>query len=222
MKKIVTAVSAMTLTLQANDSLSKQLDDKIFNIDSSNQSIAAGGAELLFLKSVALTDDADNSSSVTFGDTLTYSIDVVNRETFNASGVLLSDTLSSSTTLDNDSVTTSQGVITTGSSPGDTSLAIDLGTVEARSVVEIRFDAVVDVNSFGPITNQATLTSTNFLTQLSNDPNTIAPDDATEILLMGDPEPVQVPVFDKPLGFWALILSILLGVKSKLLPKREK
>lgn len=224
MKKIVTAVSAMTLTLQANDSLSKQLDDKKLNIESSNKSISAGGAELLFIKSVALTNDADNSSSVTFGDTLTYSIDIVNRETFNASGVFLSDTLSSRTTLDNNSVTTTQGAVTTGSSPGDVSLEIDLGTVQGRSVVEISFDVVVNDNAFGPITNQATLTSLNFPTQLSDDPNTIVPNDPTEIQVMGDPtaEPVPVPVLNKPLGLLALILSILAGVKSKLFVKREK
>ena len=220
MKKIVTAVSAMTLTLQANDSLCMQLDDKKLTNESSNKSISAGGADLLVIKSVALSDDADNSSNVTFGDTLTYSIDVVNTETFNASGVVLSDTLSSRTTLDNDSVTTSQGVVTTGSSPGDTSLAIDLGTIQGRSVVEISFDAIVAVNSFGPITNQATLTSLNFPTQLSDDPNTIALNDPTEILLMG--EPTQVPVLNKPMGILALLLSMLLGVKSKLLFKREK
>ena len=220
MKKIVTAVSAMTLTLQANDALSKQLDDEILNIESSNKSISAGGAELLLLKSVNLTNDADNSSSVTFGDTLTYSIDIVNTETFNASGVLLSDTFSSRTTLDNDSITTSQGVVTTGSSPGDRSLVIDVGTIQDRSLVEISFDTVVDDTAFGPITNQAILTSTNFPSQLSDNPNTVAPDDPTEILLMG--EPVEVPVLNKPVGILALLLSMLLAVKSKLLPKREK
>lgn len=220
MKKIVTAVSAMTLTLQANDTLSEQLDDKILNIESSKKSISAGGTDLLVIKSVALSDDADNSSNVTFGDTLTYSIDVVNTETFNASGVFLSDTLSSSTTLDNDSITTSQGVVTTGSSPGDTSLAIDLGTVPGRSVVEIRFDAIVVADSLVRIRNQATLTSLNFPTQLSDDPNTTAPNDPTDILLMG--EPIQVPVLNKPIGILALLLSMLLAVKSKLLSKREK
>ncbi|WP_223789123.1 DUF11 domain-containing protein [Marinicella meishanensis] len=220
MKKIVTAVSAMTLTLQANDALSKQLDDEILNIEFSKESISAGGAELLLLKSVDLTNDADNSSSVTFGDTLTYSIDIVNTETFNASGVFLSDTLSSRTVLDNDSITTSQGVVTTGSSPGDRSLVIDVGTIQDRSLVEIRFDTVVNSTAYGPITNQAVLISTNFPSQLSDNPDTPAPDDPTEILLMG--EPVDVPVLNKPVGILALILSMLLAVKSKLFPRREQ
>lgn len=220
MKKIVTAVSAMTLTLQANDSLSKQLDIELLNNDSSKNLISAGGTGWLFIKSVALTNDADNSSNVTFGDTLTYSLDVVNRETFNASGVFLSDTLSSSTTLDNDSITTSQGVVTTGSSSGDTSLVVELGTVEARSLVEIRFDAIVVGNTLGPITNQATLTSMNFPTQLSDDPNILGTDDPTEIMLIGPP--AEVPLLNKPLGLLALILSMLAVLKSHLFSKREK
>lgn len=219
MKKIVTAVSAMTLTLQANDSLCKQLDEQKLDIETSNKSISAGSTDLLVIKTVALSDDADNSSDVTFGDTLTYSIDVVNTETFNASGVFLSDTLSSRTTLDNNSVTTSQGVVTTGSAPGDVSLEVDLGTVQGRSVVEIRFDAIVSVDTFGPISNQATLTSLNFPTQLSDDPNTVAPNDPTEIQLMG--EITQVPLLNKPMGILALLLSMLLGVKAKLFVKAK-
>lgn len=155
-------------TTNANDSTSTPLDLNPVKVD----------------KSVLVTVDADASGGVTAGDTLGYTIAVRNDGTTTINAAVLTDTPDANTTLVPGSVITSQGTISSGNEPGATTVSVSLGAIAPGATATVALSVTVDSDlptRTVLILNQATVTSGNFPTVLSNDPRNSVPNDATGI-----------------------------------------
>jgi uncharacterized repeat protein (TIGR01451 family) len=127
------------------------------------------------------------------GDTLRYTVVVSNptdATAASATGVTFSSAAPANTTLVAGSVTTTQGTVTTGNTAGDTSTAVNIGTITDGTTVTVTFD--VTINSPLPagttsISAQGTLTSTTLTAVKTDDPGTPAANDATVIQLAPAP-----------------------------------
>lgn len=210
MKKIVTAVSAITLTLQANDSISNEIQTN--QQESAPEIFSIQGQQLDFTKTVALTSDLNVDGFASLGDTLTYTLRIENNNQFNASGVFVTDTLNSYVELDTESITTSQGTIVSGTTVGDNEVQVDLSNIAGQGFAEITFEVNVvnlPTNQFVEISNQAVASSSNYGTFSSDDPDTINGGDPT--VIVGRGQAVPVPIFNNLIGFFALFGAIFLG-----------
>jgi uncharacterized repeat protein (TIGR01451 family) len=132
---------------------------------------------------VAATNDLDGSGSLSPGDTLLYTILITNTGSADALAVVLTDTPGAHTTLVAGSVTTTQGTVTNGNQVGATSVTVDLGTLAATSgQATVSFIVKLD-NPFPPgvttITNQATISGSNFSDVVSDNPATTPSGDPT-------------------------------------------
>ncbi|MFC2000820.1 hypothetical protein ACFLXE_08750, partial [Chloroflexota bacterium] len=94
---------------------------------------------------VTLTVDADGDGAVSPGDTLEYTIVLVNSGNGGASGVTFEVTPDGSTSLVIGSAITSQGTVVSGNTAGDTIIAIDIGVLGgANDHVTMIFRVTVD------------------------------------------------------------------------------
>lgn len=204
MKKSITALTVMSLTLQANANINSNQD---------NNPVSPNGGSLTFIKDVLLSNDADESGNVTFGDTLTYQIDT-NNTTIGASGAFLSDEIDINTSLVVGSVVTDQGTVITGNTPGDSNVGINIGTIANNSTVHVEFDVLVNEVVPGQtiiITNQANLNTNNLGNFVSDDPNQTGGFNSTVISAFGPP--AKVPAINN-IGLLALILAMMTAVKG--------
>ncbi|MFA6955134.1 MAG: hypothetical protein WC538_04595 [Thermoanaerobaculia bacterium] len=136
-------------------------------------------------KSAALQNDADGSGGPGPGDTIRYTVLVTNAvdpDALDITGALFTDTPGANTTLVAGSVTTSTGTVTTGNTPGDTTVAIDLGTLTDGQTATITFD--VTIANFPPgsvpsVSNQGLVTADNIAQTPTDDPATAAAGDPT-------------------------------------------
>ncbi len=155
-------------TTATNDTTSTPLDSNPVKVD----------------KSVAMTTDADSSGGVTAGDTLTYTITVKNSGTTTVNDTRLTDTPDANTTIVPGSVTTTQGTITGGNDAGATTVSVSLDAILPGATATVAISMTVDGDiptRIVLILNQATVTSSNFPTVLSNDPRNTVPSDPTGI-----------------------------------------
>ncbi len=125
------------------------------------------------------SDDDGNTGP---GDTVIYAITVRNDGLTPALGVEFTDTPDANSTLAVSSVSTSQGIITSGNSAGDSSVTVNLGTLNAGASVSVEFR--VQINATQPegvnsIANQGTFSGQNFPNVRTDDPDTSAANDAT-------------------------------------------
>jgi uncharacterized repeat protein (TIGR01451 family) len=134
---------------------------------------------------VALTNDADGTSSATSGDTLSYTIVVTNNEVTDALNVMIANTPDSKTTLETGTVVSSMGSVTTGNTVGDTDVLVSVPTLSnGGGTVSITFDVVVNELPFGSsfdISSQASITGSNVDTVLTDDPTESGVSDPTVI-----------------------------------------
>jgi hypothetical protein len=204
MKKSITTLTVMSLTLQANANI---------NLDQAKDSVSPNGASVTLNKDVTLSNDADNSGGVSFGDTLTYQIDT-NTTTIGASGAFLSDDIDLNTSLVVGSVVTDLGTVVTGNTPGDTNIDIDMGTIAINSTVQVEFDVTVNHIPAGntiEISNQANLSTTNLGNFVTDDPN--QPGGADPTIIAGFGPPKIIPTTTN-IGLFALILAMMTAVKG--------
>lgn len=149
--------------------------------------IPAGRAD----KTVILHTDADGNGVPSPGDTLLYSLEVVNTGNGAGTGAVASDTLDPNTTLVVGSVTASQGTITSGNTIGDTIVSLDIGTIPARGgVFTASFLATIDNPLPAGVTqlsNQFIGSSNELPLVVSNDPATVAPNDPTVVAVFAKP-----------------------------------
>jgi uncharacterized repeat protein (TIGR01451 family) len=134
-------------------------------------------------KTDTLFEDANNNNQADPGDILEYEITIVNNSGTNAENVSFSDTPDPNTTLIVGSVTTNQGTVTTGNSPGDTSVAVEIGTLATGNSVEVRFQ--VEINDPLPagvtrVRNQGLATGDDIPPTPTDDPDTPPEDDPTD------------------------------------------
>ncbi len=134
-------------------------------------------------KTDALTNDVNSNGVADGGDTLTYTVTLVNVGAFEAQNVVFNDTPDANTTLVVGSVTTTQGTITSGNAGGDTSVAVAVGTLAANGgSVTITFDVTVNdpiPSGVTEVANQGTASGDNFTDTPTDDPDTTDPDDPT-------------------------------------------
>jgi len=129
-----------------------------------------------------LFTDADGNGLPSPGDTLLYRITIVNSGNAGATGVTFSDTLDPNTTLVVGSVQTSQGTVTSGNAAGDTSVAVDIGTIVGGGSVDITFRVLIndplppDVTQ---VANQGLVSSNELPDEPTDDPDTLPDDDET-------------------------------------------
>jgi len=171
MKKILTAMTAISMTLQANDNLNQEnkintsseaqqfngfdvsensemdqyLDDDIaFSMSENNEgTLGASGSFLSVNKFVSLESDADLSGTVTAGDTLSYEIFTNNFTTLNASGAFFDDVPDSNTSLMIGSVTSTHGSVIEGNIGRDEKVSVDMGVVAAFETALVSFSVLV-------------------------------------------------------------------------------
>jgi uncharacterized repeat protein (TIGR01451 family) len=150
-----------------------------------------GIAALHVVKTDVVLMDRDGDGQAGPGDTLRYVMLLTNTGTAAATGVQLTDTPDSNSALEVDSVVTSQGTVTLGNDADDTSVAVNLGTLNARASATVRFDVVVATPLAAGVhrlRNHGVVTANGQPDVRTDDPETPTPDDATETPLAGAPD----------------------------------
>ena len=106
------------------------------------------------------------------GETVRYTAIINNSGNDTSNNTIFQLTPDSNTTLSVGSVTTTTGTVTTGNTGGDTTIAVDIGTVAISGSVTITFDVVVNNPvSVTQISTQGTVSGSNFTNVLTDDPD---------------------------------------------------
>ncbi len=141
-------------------------------------------------KTDALQVDNDSDGTVDPGDTIRYTVTLVNNTGGPVDNAVFSDTPGANTALVVGSVTTTQGTVASGLTPGDTTVQVDLGTFADGASVTITFDVVVDfplANVITQVANHGALDGDGIPTIPSDDSDTPAEDDETVTPVEGEP-----------------------------------
>jgi uncharacterized repeat protein (TIGR01451 family) len=182
--------------------------------------VDTGEPMLLAEKTAAVdpTGDGDGDGEVDAGDTVIYTVSIVNLGGAPATGVTFDDTPDAATTLVAGSVTTTRGTVVSGNGGGDTAISVDVGTLAPTEGVTITYRVVVD----DPLPDGATLVNQGLVSdddpdtpdQPTDDPTTPEPDDPTVIEpeppAAPDPDPMDIPV-GGPVGLVILLLALSLS-----------
>ncbi len=167
-------------------------------------------------KTAALAVDTNTDGLYGPGDTIEYTIVITGCGNQDVSGVMFTNNAPLNTTLVVGSVTTTQGTVTSGNTGGDTSVAVNVGTVAGGGgTVTVKFR--VTINSPLPpnitqITCQGQVTGTNVPPTLTDDPGTPAPNDPTVVPITPVVVVTEVPTLSE-WGAIALAMTLaLLGL----------
>jgi uncharacterized repeat protein (TIGR01451 family) len=177
-----TDVGAVTLTLGSNVTA----PDVVLDFLQTTATVTA-------TKTVAILNDVDGDGNADPGDTLRYTVVVTNPDdAFDASttGVAFSSGTPANTSLATGTVTTSQGTVTTGNGGGDSSVAVNIGTIADGASVTITFDVVIASPlpaGVTQITCQGTVTTDTLTGVPTDDPGPTGPTDPTVIPVTGAP-----------------------------------
>ena len=133
-------------------------------------------------KASSLYTDNNGNNGLDPGDTLTYTVEIINLGPVAAENAVFTDVLDPNTTLVNGTVIPSLGTVIEGNNPGDTDIEVALGDLLSGESVTITFNA--DLNDpIAPdvtaIINQGFVSGDNFDQQSSDDPDTPEGDDPT-------------------------------------------
>ena len=152
MKKIITTISAMTLTVPVGATESNISNVETVNLDDLNVLYAneenfkgSGFIDLRVEKTVLWTNDTDDSGDVTLGDELRYTINVFNLEDVDAEHVQLFDLLDSKIQLNLGTVAITQGIVNSGNNFNDPQNYVDVefGTIAANWYALVEFDVTI-------------------------------------------------------------------------------
>lgn len=146
-------------------------------------------------KSVVLDADTNGSGGASPGETLNYTITVVNSGQAPATSVVVTDIPDPNGTLVVGSVTTNVGSVTTGNTPGDTTVAVNVGTLNNGSTATISYQVVINnplSTGVTELVNQAQITSQEVPDFDSDDPITPTNDDPTVMPVDAAPDMVIV------------------------------
>ncbi len=170
----VTSVSNQG-TVASNELPTLLTDDPSVGGSSNPTVTQVTGAPLLRAKkTVTLALDNDCDGDISPGDRLQYQIVIVNAGNSAATGVVFNDTPDVNSPLVIGLVTTTQGTVTSGNVTGNTTVAVDVGTVPASGSVTIVF--LVDINTpvaagVTQISNQGRVSSNELPVALTDDPS---------------------------------------------------
>lgn len=143
-------------------------------------------------KSAAVLIDADADGLPSPGDTLSYTLTAVNIGNAAATGVVITDTPDPNGQFVAGSVIASVGVVTLGNTPGDTSIAVDVGTLPGGGA-SVTVGYQVQVPSplqagVSQLVNQAFVTADGLPAEPSNDLDGPPDDDETVVPLNAAPQ----------------------------------
>ena len=184
----------------SDDPTSDALDDATQTTVTATPVLHVSKRDLLYV-------DIDGDEAVGPGDILYYLLQIVNSGNVAATEVVLTDTPGSQTTLQAGSTQLSQGAATSGNGSGDTTVAVNVGTIPANATVNVAFRVAINQDATSAVANQAVVeyvnpnvTVSQKMRVLSDDPDTTATNDPTVTPLKGDGEaiaPLHLPlVFD--------------------------
>jgi uncharacterized repeat protein (TIGR01451 family) len=131
-------------------------------------------------KTVSLQVDADESGTITRGDTVRYQINLENTGSTALTGVVVTDDLDAHLSTVQ-VLEPSSGTVTAGSTPGEATVVWEVPLV-AGGTETIIFDAIIAEDTPSRVRfvlNQATVSGTGFEATVTDNPNTAAPVDAT-------------------------------------------
>jgi uncharacterized repeat protein (TIGR01451 family) len=172
-------------------------------------------------KVAALVVDANGDGQANPGDTLEYTVVLTNTGNQSAAGVVFTSGAPTHTALVVGSVMTTQGTVTTGNTAGDTSVAVNVGTLAGGGgTVTIKFRVTIDNPLPAGVTQiscQGTVTGTNFPSTPTDNPGTTAPGDPTVTPVVIPPIP-PIPTLNE----WGLLalLGALAGMAIRRLRAR--
>jgi uncharacterized repeat protein (TIGR01451 family) len=144
--------------------------------------LLSGNPRIEAVKQTMLSNDVNNNSNVDAGDTLIYRITMNNLSTTTAQNVALNDTPDRKTRIVIGSVRTSRGTVLSGNTIGDTSIAVQIGSMAPTDQVVITYYVRVLSTASGTIVNQASITSDDG-TIRTDDPRTSQLNDSTNVLI---------------------------------------
>jgi len=169
-------VSGSNFTSQPSD------DPRTAALDDPTRTAVTSRPSLSAAKSAVLLIDADNDRIASSGDTILYSVTVRNNGNFVADNLVFTDTPDPNTTIVAGSVRASRGTVT-GGNAGSPPISVALGDLPpGGAAVTISFAVMVN----GPlppnitqVANQGTVSGDNVVSLVTDDPNTVAVNDAT-------------------------------------------
>lgn len=170
--------------------------------------IVLAAPSLTASKAASLLVDQDDDGLAEPGDTIAYTVTIVNGGTGSAAGVAFTDSPGAGTAIVNGSVTTSQGAVVLGNMPGDTAVEVAVGTLAgAGGSATITFQVTVGPLPPGTqeILNQGLVTGDNFADLSTDDPAAPGTQDPTAVPASG-PSVLEIPT----LSPWSLLALLLL------------
>lgn len=202
-----TTAGAVGLTGEASDG---EVEDYAVEVLPAPPSVSA-------TKLVALQVDVNRDRSAGAGDTLRYTITILNAGPGDALAVSFADTPDPNTSLVNGSVTTTAGTVASGNAAGETTVTVDVGTLPALGgSATIAFDVVIRdplAPSVRQVVNAGTVTGGNFASTPTDDPAAPGPADPTAIAVAL--AAAAIPALGGP-ALWALLALVALAGARKL------
>jgi uncharacterized repeat protein (TIGR01451 family) len=160
-------------------------------------------------KTAALAVDRNGNGQADPGDTLAYTVVLVNSGGAAATGVVFSDTPDPNTALVNGSVVAMPGTVTSGNGAGQTAVGVDVGTLAGGGgSATITFRVMIDdplPDGVMQVTNQGFVSGDNFADAQTDDPARPGAADAT-VVAIAAPVPAAIPTLSE----WGLLLFLLL------------
>lgn len=136
-------------------------------------------------KTDSIYTDVSPTGSATPGDVLLYTVTITNLGPGIAKSVVFTDTITDAHLIwtDNVTVTSGTGTITRGNSPGDSGCRVTMGNMDVDASVTITFRATIDPTTptsiVNKVTNQGTVSGSNFASVATDDPRTALQKDPT-------------------------------------------
>lgn len=181
---ITSILNTATVADDGTHGADPNLDD---NTTSDEDAIGGALPDLTATKAVILAVDANDNDTVSAGDTLRYTVTLVNSGNQDAGNVVFTDTPDANTALVVGSVTTTQGTVVVGNTAGDTTVEVQVGDLAGKGgSVTIVFDVLIadplpeDVVA---VANQGLFAGDNFEDTPTDDPASTPEDDPTITVL---------------------------------------
>jgi Bacterial Ig domain len=140
----------------------------------------------------ALTFDANANGLADPGDRITYTTTISNPDdALDAASTATTFALTpdSDSSLVAGSVATGQGSVSSGNAPGDTSVAVNIGTIADGGSVPIIFEATVSANPSSPLSAQGTVMATGLSALRTDDPGVAGSADPTDFPVVENAPP---------------------------------
>ena len=150
--------------------------------DNTDSTLACAQANLVATKRDSISIDVNVDGITDSGDTLKYEIVIKNNGVAPATNLFFNDTPDTNTMLVVGSVSTTQGTIIAGNNIDDTTVRIDIGTIQGSGSVTVTFDATINApfpEGVTQVANQGFVSSSEQPITPTDDPDTVEPDDPT-------------------------------------------